>query len=268
MDALIEMKDFCRKIVKYDALIHDYLNEPIPTDTFIKAIKNSRAELQRSYSRLENTILEYGGRLLITHPLYGERHDVFDVAFRPVDYLNCSENVDALNKVMEVVNKTIGKLEAEAASWKRPTRNTRDKSQKPKAFISHSGNTPALAELRDYLEDLGIDRLIVVKKPNLDREVNVKVQDYLDEADFVVILATGDSRDRNNNVIPAGNVLHETGLAQAKPKFKGKIIYLLEDGAEFSSNIKPKSYIRFNRDNINYKFGEITKEIKAMGFLI
>jgi predicted nucleotide-binding protein len=268
MDALIEMKDFYQEIAKYDALIKDYLNEPFHTDTLIKAIKNSRAELQRSYSRLENTILEYGGRTPITHPLYGESHDVFDIAFRPVDYLNCDENIDALNKVMAIVNKTIGKLEAEGASWNRPTRYIRSKSQKPKAFISHSGNTPALTELRDYLEELGIDKLVVVKKPNLDREINVKVQDYLDEADFVVILATGDSRDRNNKVIPAGNVIHETGLAQAKPKFKGKIIYLLEDGVEFPSNIKPKSYIRFNCNNINYKFGEITKEIKAMGFLI
>ena len=95
----------------------------------------------------------------------------------------------------------------------------------------------------------------------------MKVEDYLDEADFAVILATGNPTGRKGDLILGGNVIHEIGLAQGKPKFKGKIIYLLEDGAEFPSNIKPKSYIRFNRDHIDYRFGDITKEIKAMGFL-
>jgi predicted nucleotide-binding protein len=262
MDALMEMKDFYQKIASYDALVRDYANAAFPANTLIKEIKNLRAELQRSFSRLENTILEYGGRTLVD-----AGYDVFDIAFRPIDFANVGERLDALDKVMAIVNKTIGKLEAEGASWNRPTRSMKDKSRKPRAFISHSGNTPALTELRDYLQDMGIDGVLVVKKPNLDREVNVKVQNYLDKADFVVILATGDSKDRNNNVIPAGNVLHETGLAQATPKFRGKIIYLLEDGAEFPPNIKPKAYIRFVRDNISYKFGDITKEIKAMGFL-
>lgn len=266
MDALIEMKDFSQKITEYNALIDDYSNEPIPTGTLIREIRNSRAEIQRSYSRLEDTIVKYGGRKYITDPLSGDRYDVFDIAFRPIDYLNFNEAVQALDKVIATVNKVIGKLEAEGASWNRQARNIRSKSQKPKAFISHSGNTLALTELRDYLDDLGIDGLIVIKKPNLDREVNVKVQYYLDEADFVVILATGDSRDRNNNAIPAANVIHETGLAQAKPKLRGKIIYLLEDGVDFWTNIKSKAYIRFNRDNISQKFGELTREIKAMGF--
>jgi predicted nucleotide-binding protein len=262
MDALMEMKDFYQKIANYDVLVRDYANTAFPANALIKEIKNLRAALQRSYSALENTILEYGGRTLVD-PGY----DVFDTAFRPIDFVNVGENLDALNKVMAIVNKTIGKLEAEAASWNRPTRSMNDKSQKPRAFISHSGNTPALTELRGYLQDMGINGLLVVKKPNLDREVNAKVQNYLDEADFVLILATGDSKDRNNNVIPGGNVLHETGLAQATPRFRGKIIYLLEDGADFPPNIKPKAYIRFDRDNISHKFGDITKEIKAMGFL-
>jgi predicted nucleotide-binding protein len=124
-----------------------------------------------------------------------------------------------------------------------------------------------LGPLRDYLDESGIEKIIVVKKPNLDREINLKVEVYSDEADFVIILATGDSKDRNNNTIPSGNVLHEIGLAQSKSKFKGKIIYLLEEIAEFPSNIKPKSYILFNRYHIEYKFGDIVKEIKAMCFL-
>ena len=183
--------------------------------------------------------------------------------------MDYGDKLNAIDKSISIVNKAIVKLEKEAKSWQMNVQNINRKyeSSKPKAFISHSESTPALTELRDYLDELGIEKLIVIKKPNLDRVIDDKVEAYLDEADFVIILATGDSRDRNGNLIPAGNVIHEIGLAQGKSKFKGRIIYLLEEKTEFPTNIKPRVYIRFNRNNIEHKFGDIVKEMKKMGFL-
>lgn len=268
MDTLNDLKQFYEKIVKYKRLAKQWSNTFFPTDDLRENIENLRSELQRDYSFLEEAIAFYGGGdSVLTEPIFGRKQNVFDFAFDAFGMFTIIDCLNALNKVIQIVNRAIGKLEAEGGSWNVPVRKLRDKPQKPKAFISHSGNTQALTELRDYLDELGIEKLIVVQKPNLDREINLKVEAYLDEADFVIILATGDSKDRNGNIIPSGNVLHEIGLAQAKPKFKGKIIYLLEEIAEFPSNIRPKLYIRFNRDNIEYKFGDIVKEIKKMGFL-
>jgi predicted nucleotide-binding protein len=264
MDTLSELKQFHKKVTQYRKLVE----APLYTDAIRTNIQILRDELQRGYSRLESKIKEYGGLSNITDPIWGAKQNVFDVAFDTLDPMNYIKTQYAIGEAIKIINRAIGKLEAEGESWGIPKGKIKDKYQKPKAFISHSKKTQALTELRDFLDELEIEKLIVINKPNLDREINIKVEAYLDDADFVIILATGDSRDRNGIVIPAGNVLHEIGLAQAKPKFKGKIIYLLEEGTEFPSNIKPKSYIRFNRNNIDYKFGDIVKEIRVMGFLV
>lgn len=265
MDTLNDLKDFHNKITRYKKLV----STPFYTDSISDRIQNLRAELQRSQSRLESKIKQYSGESIrIEDSISGERFNVFEVAFDTISPLALDFNLEALNKVLRIVNKAIGKLEAEGKTWDIPTNKYTVISKRPKAFISHSRNTQALTDLRDYLDELGIKKLIVMKKPNLNRDIDVKVEEYLDEADLVIILATGDSKDRNGNVIPAGNVLHEIGLSQAKPKFKDKIIYLLEEGAIFPSNIRPKGYIRFKRDKITYIFGDLTIEIKGMGFSI
>lgn len=268
MDTLLELHSFRKLLLQYQRFIKDNISSLIPVHSNTE-VDNLRNDSKLSYSRLENEITRYGGRSMVSvDPLFGKKKNVFQYALETINILDYVDKLNAIDKSISIVNKAIGKLEKEAKSWQInvPNINHKDKSSRPKAFISHSGNTPALTELRDYLDELGINKLLVIRKPNLDRTINEKVKAYLDEADFVIILATGDSRDRNNNLIPAGNVIHEIGLAQGQSKFKGKIIYLLEEGAEFPSNIKPKAYIRFNRNNIEHKFGDIIKEIKKMGF--
>jgi len=300
MDPLNDLNQFCRKISEYRKLVQKRVESWLPSDELIENIQNLRTDLQQSYARLESVITQYAGIGYITDDIFGNRRNEFDAAFDTISIMNFGERQIAINKALKRVNKAIGKLQAErdkeskVIDWGKGTidedfRQTLEKafkpfegqsrrplsekdkakvkSRRPKAFISHSGNTPALTELRDYLDELDIEKIIVIKKPNVDREINTKVEIYMDEADFVIILATGDSKDRNGNTIPAGNVVHETGLAQGKLKFKGKIIYLLEEGVKLPSNIQPKGYIRFNRSNIEHKFGDIVKEIKEMGFL-
>ena len=272
MDALNDLQQLYEKLTQFENLIKRRLNAkpPYATETEMQTLS---AELQRDYSRLDSVLERYGGYGVnfnspLLDKMYGKKiYLLYDIALGSANPTNYVGKLKAINELKQIINKAIGKLEKEGESQGVRIQKYKNKSKKPKVFISYSGNSPALTELREYLDELDIEKFIVGKKPNLDRTINVKVENYLDEADFVIILATGDSRDRNSNIIPAGNVIHEIGLAQAKPKFKGKIIYLLEEGAEFPSNIKPKGYIRFNRDNIEHKFGDIVKEIKEMGFL-
>ncbi len=90
--------------------------------------------------------------------------------------------------------------------------------------------------------------------------------DCLNKADLAIFLATSNAKDKKGHPIPGGNVIHEIGLAQAKRKFTGKIIYLLEKGTEFPSNIKSKVYIGFKHNRINEIFGNIVTEIEKMDF--
>lgn len=134
----------------------------------------------------------------------------------------------------------------------------------PKAFISHGKESAALRKLKEFIETLGIEPLIVKKQASLDKTVDDKVEYYLDQADFVIALATGDD-EVDGKLQPRQNVSHEIGLAQKT--HKGRIIYLLEEGAEFGSNIRPKVYERFKQRNMMNAFLGIVRELRAYGIL-
>ena len=139
--------------------------------------------------------------------------------------------------------------------------------QRPKAFVSHCGLTTALEKLQRFLTDLGIDPLVVMQEPSLDRSVNRKVRDCIKAADIVIFLATVVSPRVGDSGIGA-NVVHEIGLDQAIEKHNGRRIYLLENGAEFPSNIGEKIYIRFDREHIESVFPQIRREIERMVFAV
>lgn len=134
----------------------------------------------------------------------------------------------------------------------------------PKAFISHGKESVALNKLEEFLRALGVEPLIVKEQPSLDKTVDDKVNYYLNQADFVVTLATGDDKIEGK-LHPRQNVIHEIGLAQNT--HAGKIIYLLEEGTEFPSNIRPKVYEPFKQRNMMNAFLHIAKELRAYGIL-
>ncbi len=140
----------------------------------------------------------------------------------------------------------------------------------PKAFIAHGGDSPALRNLKNFLEALGVKPLVVEEQPSEGRSVSENVDWYARQADFVIILATGDDtvkdkRTGKETKQPRQNVIHEIGLAQEK--LPGKIIYLLEEGAEFPSNIRPKVWESFKQRNMMKAFLGILRELRAYDML-
>ena len=133
-----------------------------------------------------------------------------------------------------------------------------------KAFISHGKESVALNKLEEFLETLGVKSLIVKKQPSLDKDLPDKINLYLSQADFVVILATADDKVEDK-LQPRQNVIHEIGLAQKT--HPGKIIYLLEEGAGFPSNIRPKVWESFKQRNMMNAFLGIVRELRAYSML-
>jgi len=253
-----ELKDFYKKI-------RIYYNRQRKRDKggFTEAqdrnLNALRLELQRDYGRLSTTLSKYGGKAHT--PISGKYVDAFNVALQslimePWDF-------EALDGAIIVVNQAIGKLESIPVAELEKPQNDRD--IKPvKAFISHGKESAALRKLREFIETLGIEPLIAKEQPSLDKTVNEKVNYYLGQADFVVILATGDD-EFENKLHPRQNVIHEIGLAQKT--HAGKIVYLLEEGAVFPSNINPKVWVRFKQRNMINAFLSIVKELRAYGML-
>jgi len=182
--------------------------------------------------------------------------------------------VSALDNCISATSRTIGTLKKDIDNGLRDKKTGNllslqiSKVEATKAFIAHGKGGGALLKLERFLRELGVTPIIVKDQPNLDRTVDDKVQDYLNEVDFVIIFATGDDviKGKEKDIKqPRQNVIHEIGLAQKT--HPGKIIYLLEEGAEFPSNIRPKVYESFARQSLDEAFIAIVRELRNWGFI-
>jgi len=72
----------------------------------------------------------------------------------------------------------------------RPASETFVTEGKPKAFIAHGGDSPALSKLKQFLEALDVQPLVVEEQASEDRSVGENVDWYSKQADCAIILAT------------------------------------------------------------------------------
>lgn len=180
--------------------------------------------------------------------------------------------VDALDQLVQETSLTIGNIQRDIDLGMRDEETGKltsplgkSKFEVPKAFISHGKESVALRKLEEFLHNLGVISSVVKEQPSLDKTVSDKVEYYLQQADFVIILATGDD-EFEGKLHPRQNVIHEIGLAQKT--HPGKIIYLLEEKAEFPSNITPKVWERFKQRNMLGAFLCILRELRALGIIL
>lgn len=262
-----ELNGFYNDLLKY----YGTLNRILKRNNLTKKEQEEGAGLLHSLGRrvghLGKLITELTG--LTTVDVHGTDYDMWVIALKiPPDKLAYS----AVGYCIQVTNRAIGQLENDTATGVRDKKTGRmlsplgkSKFEVPKAFVSHGKESAALGKLEDFLHNLGIIPLIVKHQPSLDKTVSDKVEYYLNQADFVIILATGDD-EFEGKLHPRQNVIHEIGLAQKS--HAGKIIYLLEEGTEFPSNINPKVWEHFKQRNMLNAFLCIIRELRALGILL
>lgn len=183
--------------------------------------------------------------------------DICDVA---LDY--CIDAViEAIGKLKDDINKGVRDEQGNVIE-KMPAIST----EPPKAFIAHGGDSPALAKLKSFLEALGVQPLVVEEQPSEGRSVAENVDWYSRQADCAVILATkGDVDSKTGGFIPRGNVLIEIGKSQEI--FKDRIIYLLQAGAHFPTNVSEKVWGRFTTQCMDDAFIKVAIELYKFGLL-
>jgi len=226
-----------------------------------RALEALRLKLQRQYGRLSEVISEYGGAAYL--PILNRNYEVFSYSLGSLDM--DYRGLEGLNVAVNVVTRAIGRLEAitiaesesEDVGWVKA-------EPLPKAFLSHGKESKALVTVAEFLRSLGVEPVLVEDQPSLDKTVDDKVKYYLGQADFVVILATGDD-EIGGKLHPRQNIIHEIGLAQNT--HAGRILYLLEEGAEFPSNIRPKVWQAFKQENMENVLLYIVRELRAFGIL-
>ena len=230
------------------------------TAQHVEAFETLRANLQRSYGYLSTVIEKYGGRAVVF--LSGREYEVFNSVFDPTQ-LRPQAFLSLMASATGVVNKAIGKLQSPALSESVATLTT---LAPPKAFIAHGGRSPALTKLCDFLPALGVKPLVVEDEPSEGRSIGAQVTWFLDRCDCAIVLATkGDIDGNTGEFIPRGNVLNEIGRFQER--FSKRIVYLIESGTKFPTNISEKVWERFTQDNMEMAFIKVAKELTAFGLI-
>jgi predicted nucleotide-binding protein len=173
-----------------------------------------------------------------------------------------SEEVEYRKRQIGHAKATLSAILSELESFSLPA--IQETTTSPKVFIAHGGETKAISKLRDFLTALGIILLVAEKEPSEGRSVGEQVEWCLDNSDCAIILGTSDDKNlKDGKLYPRPNVCIEIGRVQER--FPGKVIYLLEEGASFPSNITEKIYERFTQDNMEKAFLKTAKELKAFG---
>ena len=179
----------------------------------------------------------------------------------------------ALNHCIDTAGQAIGKLEDDIEMGIRDketgyliTLPSKIIAEPAKAFIAHGGKSEARDKLYRFLTALGATPLIIEEEPKEGRSVNEQVEYYSEQADCAIILGTADDKElKDGKLYPRRNVYIEIGRFQEK--FSNKIIYLLEEGASFPSDISEKLYTRFSQESMDEALITVARELRAFGIL-
>jgi len=131
-------------------------------------------------------------------------------------------------------------------------------------FISHGPESSSLHKLARFVEAFGFNPIIVEHQASEGKTVSEQVEIKMKSSDCVIILATKDDII-DEKYHPRQNVIQEEGMATQI--LKGKIIYLLEEGCSFPSNISSRIWEFFTQDNMEKSFLKILREFKSFGFI-
>jgi predicted nucleotide-binding protein len=201
-----------------------------------------------------------------------EKETTYDIWYAALSTMVNPVVTSALDMCIQSITRAIGKLETDIKLGIRDEATGRLtvpvgalRFEVPKAFISRGKETAALKKLEEFLYNLGIIPLTMKEQPGAGEAVPDKAEFYIQQSDFVIVLATGDDEVKGK-LHARENVVQEIGLAQKT--HPGKIIYLLEEEAEFPASISPGVWVRFKQGNISDVFLHILQELRAFGILV
>jgi predicted nucleotide-binding protein len=260
-ELITKLEQLYEKLVRYKQLVLTPEERRVAANVEAE-FQDLRLELERKYGSLKAVIEKHGSSTRVL--LQGGKHEyeAFTSAF---SYTRFSP--DALKVVVDTaitaVNTTIGNLQSPMPPESMTTATT---SGSPKAFIAHGGKTVARDRVQDFLMALGVTPIIVEEQPSEGRSKDKNVEHYLKQCDCAIILATkGDVDGQTGEFIPRGNILIEIGRCQEI--LHDRMIYLLEEGAKFPTDIDEKVWERFTKESMDKAFIKIAKELRAFGLI-
>ena len=139
----------------------------------------------------------------------------------------------------------------------------------PQIFIAHGKNRKPVDQLEKFLNSVGLKYKIAVSEANVGRPIGEKIVDLMNECTSAIFIFTADVKvvdDKNEETWwPSQNVIYELGAASFK--YGKKIVIFKEDGVDFGSNFSDLGYIKFEKDKLEDKTGDLVQELLAFEFI-
>jgi predicted nucleotide-binding protein len=134
-------------------------------------------------------------------------------------------------------------------------------SQEIRVFIGH-GHSEFWKSLKAHLGELHkYETFSWESRPWAGYSTAEAVEAMLDHATFAILVHTAEDETADDRMRARQNVIHETGLFQAKLGLKRTII-LREEGCEPFSNLTGVQEIAFGSAGIEVAFGEVVATIR------
>lgn len=127
-------------------------------------------------------------------------------------------------------------------------------------FIGHWRNNQ-WKELKDHIQDMhqyNVDAYEIGATAGYT--IKEVLLSKLTKASIAFLILTAEDEDNEGFMHARENVIHELGLFQDRLGFS-KAIMLLEKGVEEFSNIQGIQQLRFSKDNIQEKYGDVISVI-------
>jgi predicted nucleotide-binding protein len=135
-------------------------------------------------------------------------------------------------------------------------------SPTPHVFIGH-GRSQDWRDLKDQLhEKHGYSVEAYETGVRAGHAIRDILDGMLDQANFAILVLTGEDEMRDGQVRPRENVIHEVGLFQGRLGWS-RAILLVEEGVEPCSNIAGIQQIRYSKGNVRSTFGDVLAALKA-----
>lgn len=136
-------------------------------------------------------------------------------------------------------------------------------------FLVHGRDRAAKGEVARFIEKVSADALVVLEEqPHSGRTIIEKLEGYVPESSYVVVIMTGDDEgrlqgDAELNPRARQNVIFELGWAVGRVG-RQNVAVLYEDGVELPSDYYGVGYISFDASG-GWKL-RLVAEMKAVGF--
>jgi predicted nucleotide-binding protein len=112
-------------------------------------------------------------------------------------------------------------------------------------------------------KDVGLIPICYESKPRTGQSIVPILQEMLDQADFAILVMTGEDLTGKGDRRPRQNVVHEAGLFQGRLGFE-RTVLLVEKGVEFLSNLHGMQVIGFKGDDIEGTFWNLSRVLRRV----